>query len=406
MQQTTNFGLQKPEPLIDNVDITVLNGNMDKTDKLLGNTANFEKSGGTATVITLSGLDALLDGISKTFIASANNGSAATTINSKPLYKPGTTTAPNLVAGKAYTVWYDLAGDCFFIKASAEGDAVAANVLAGKKFSNDSDTGIEGTMPNNGSVIITPGTVNKPIAKGYHDGNGYVAGDPDLISANIKSGANIFGIAGNPNVVDTSAGDALAEHMLSGKKAYVDGALVTGNIPNKAAATITPGTTNQTIAAGQYLSGIQTILGDADLIAANILSGKNIFGVAGSVIAGKRWASGTKSITATSSIYFTHADGTNYASYPLTVSGLTFNPSLVIAYNDSTTENYITILFHSVLPATYSSLGRIIVTRYAKNNQESNTQAIIRLSGNANNSLGFQIPVAYTIAAYNWIAIE
>lgn len=57
-----------------------------------------------------------------------------------------------------------------------------------------------------------------------------------------------------------------------------------GTIPSKAAATYTPSTSNQTIAAGQYLSGTQTIAGDADLVAANIKSGKNIFGVAGSVV--------------------------------------------------------------------------------------------------------------------------
>lgn len=108
-----------------------------------------------------------------------------------------------------------------------------------------------------------------------------VNGDTDLVTNNIKSGVNIFGVAGNSNVVDTSAGDATAAQILSGKKAYVDGSLVTGTIPSKSAQTYTPGTSNQTISAGQYLSGAQTIAGDADLVAANIKSGANIFGVAG-----------------------------------------------------------------------------------------------------------------------------
>lgn len=50
----------------------------------------------------------------------------------------------------------------------------------------------------------------------------------------------------------------------------------------KAAATITPGTTAQTIAAGTYLTGAQTISGDANLIAANIKKNTTIFGVTGS----------------------------------------------------------------------------------------------------------------------------
>lgn len=47
------------------------------------------------------------------------------------------------------------------------------------------------------------------------------------------------------------------------------------------AQTITPGTSNKVIAAGTYLRGAQTILGDADLLPGNIKEGVNIFGVEG-----------------------------------------------------------------------------------------------------------------------------
>lgn len=43
----------------------------------------------------------------------------------------------------------------------------------------------------------------------------------------------------------------------------------------------TKGTTNQTIASGTYLTGTQTIAGDADLIAGNIKAGVGIFNVTG-----------------------------------------------------------------------------------------------------------------------------
>ncbi len=52
-------------------------------------------------------------------------------------------------------------------------------------------------------------------------------------------------------------------------------------LPNKTAATYTPGTSNQTISAGQWLSGAQTIKGDANLKAENIKCGVTIFGVKG-----------------------------------------------------------------------------------------------------------------------------
>ena len=46
----------------------------------------------------------------------------------------------------------------------------------------------------------------------------------------------------------------------------------------------TPGTSDQTIASGQYLNGAQTIKGDANLVAGNIKSGVSIFGVSGSYV--------------------------------------------------------------------------------------------------------------------------
>lgn len=60
---------------------------------------------------------------------------------------------------------------------------------------------------------------------------------------------------------------------------------VGSGITKKAAATYTPGTSNQTIGANQYLSGAQTIKGDSNLVAGNIRSGVSIFGVTGTVVA-------------------------------------------------------------------------------------------------------------------------
>jgi hypothetical protein len=59
---------------------------------------------------------------------------------------------------------------------------------------------------------------------------------------------------------------------------------LTATVTTKAAATITPTTSDQTIAANTYLTGVQTIKGDADLVASNIINGVQIFGVTGNVV--------------------------------------------------------------------------------------------------------------------------
>lgn len=192
----------------------------------------FQKVGGTATAITLTTKEPLVDGLGLTFIATNNNGGIATTINGKNLYKPNTTTSPNIIKGKAYTIWYDLTGDCFFIKASAEGTATKDCVLAGYTFSNDNDTNIGGTIVSNGAL-----NYSLPI-------NG---------TFNIPSG-------------------------------YTTGGKVTQNIPVKTAQTFVPSTTDQIITLGQYLSGNQVIKGDANFKSDNIPNGLTIFGITGTYI--------------------------------------------------------------------------------------------------------------------------
>ena len=57
-------------------------------------------------------------------------------------------------------------------------------------------------------------------------------------------------------------------------------------LTTKAAATYTPSSTDQTIAADQYLIGVQTISGDTNFVAANIAEGVTIFGVTGTFSGG------------------------------------------------------------------------------------------------------------------------
>lgn len=112
------------------------------------------------------------------------------------------------------------------------GNASDGQVLNGQTYYNtDAKTKRTGTMPNRGAVnqsLAINGSYTIPA--GYHNGSGKVS----------------------------------------------------QSIPTKGAQTYTPGTTNQTIAAGQYLTGPQTIKGDPNLRPENIKKGVSIMGITGS----------------------------------------------------------------------------------------------------------------------------
>lgn len=89
-------------------------------------------------------------------------------------------------------------------------------------------------------------------------------------------------VYGGNTLIDLSADTVAANKMLAGITGHDKaGNPITGNIPSQAAQTITPGTDDKTIAAGKYLSGTQTIKGDANLVAGNIAKDVTIFGVTG-----------------------------------------------------------------------------------------------------------------------------
>ena len=94
----------------------------------------------------------------------------------------------------------------------------------------------------------------------------------------IVSGDMAAEIASIPAGVDMSDSTAVAADLIQDKIAYTKNGRITGSIPTKAAATYNTSTTNQTISAGQYLSGAQTIRGVkvTNLSAANIKSGVTI----------------------------------------------------------------------------------------------------------------------------------
>lgn len=92
----------------------------------------------------------------------------------------------------------------------------------------------------------------------------------------------------------------------------------TSQLTAKAAATYTPTTSAQTIAAGQYLTGAQTISGDANLLAENIKKDVSVFGVTGTYEGGG--GSGPYVVGVVPSNKFTVNTVINQAGVTVTVS--------------------------------------------------------------------------------------
>jgi hypothetical protein len=245
-------------------------------------------SGTNTYTAAINGITSLVEGMSiKIKFPNANTGASTLNINglgAKEIRKSNgnALSSGNIKAGQICHLVYT--GSVFQLlgEGGEYGTATPDKVLAGYTIGTESGV-VEGTMPNNGpaaadTINLTNQNQEYTIAQGYHSGLRKIKAAISGLAANvIKAGTTVGGIAGT----FTSDANAAAGHILSGMTAYVNGNKITGSIPSKGAATYTPGTTNQTIAAGQYLSGAQTIKGDTNLIASNIKSGVQIFGVTG-----------------------------------------------------------------------------------------------------------------------------
>lgn len=86
-----------------------------------------------------------------------------------------------------------------------------------------------------------------------------------------------------PNLQSKTTSPTTSSRTITADSGYDGLSQVTVNAisPTKSAQTYTPTTTDQTIASGRWLTGAQTIKGDANLVAANIADGVTIFGVTG-----------------------------------------------------------------------------------------------------------------------------
>ena len=158
-------------------------------------------------------------------------------------------------------------------------DAVAANILAGKKAHSNDDgdaVAITGTMPNNGAVSktldATTSNQSYTVPAGYHNGSGTVnivletkTATPTTSSQNITptSGKVLSKVTVNAipsKYKDTTNVDATAADVLDGKTIVTGSGEVEGTMPNNGAVSqvLTVSTTSYTVPEG-YHNGSGTV---------------------------------------------------------------------------------------------------------------------------------------------------
>jgi len=146
-------------------------------------------------------------------------------------------------------------------------------------------TKITGSASENDSSDLTVSGATVTVPAGYYSSSASAsvsagsATAPATISgtsASVSTETNTLTLSKTVSVTPTvSAG------YVSAGTAGNSSVSLTASVTTKGAATYTPGTSNQTISSGTYLTGTQTISGDANLVGGNIVYGKSIFGVDG-----------------------------------------------------------------------------------------------------------------------------
>lgn len=165
----------------------------------------------------------------------------------------------------------------------------ASKLLSGYTATAADGVGVIGNIATKSSADVAVSGPTVSVASGYYSSDVSIVID----NATFQSRIDITGIpyvaVDNNGLINVSyqVGKQTNPIITSGyadsssRLWFIAAGSTTYQLDTIAAATITPTTTNQTIPSGKYLTGVQTIKGDANLVAANIASGVSIFGVVG-----------------------------------------------------------------------------------------------------------------------------
>lgn len=148
----------------------------------------------------------------------------------------------------------------------------------GVKYTGNIPTKTASNLSASGATVTVPsGYYASQATKSVDNGSATAPASISGTSATVSTGTNTLTLSKTVSVTPTVS----AGYVASGTAGNSSVSL-TASVTTKAAATITPTTSNQEIDAGTYLTGKQTIAGDANLVASKIVYPNSIFGVQGS----------------------------------------------------------------------------------------------------------------------------
>ena len=140
---------------------------------------------------------------------------------------------------------------------------------------------------DNGAIITDASTGREEffIPEIKQSGSSADTSDATAVASDVSAGVTFYGADGKrtgtmPDVTASESGNIVT---IPAGRIRTEQKVIVGTA--KGAQTYTPRTSDQTIAAGAYLTGKQTIKGDANLTAANIRTGVSIFNVEGTFTA-------------------------------------------------------------------------------------------------------------------------
>lgn len=166
----------------------------------------------------------------------------------------------------------------------------AGSMLNGVTALKNDGTDITGNITSKTSSDLTASGATVTAPAGYYASSASKAvssGSASTPATTITANPSISVSSGGLITASVSASKSVTPTVSAGYVSNGTAGTVsvsggnTSQLTTQAAQTITPTTTNQTIASGKYLTGTQTILGDANLLAENIKKDVVIFGITG-----------------------------------------------------------------------------------------------------------------------------